>query len=51
MTFMLEAKHGSVDPAQIAFIHRAENRVCFAGGNSIYLDEENFNLLVLGLGL
>ena len=59
MTFIkLGAEHGSawVNPAQIAFIHRAEGkwrhyRVCFASGNSIYLNEENFNLLVLELGL
>ena len=59
MTFIkLEAEHGSawVNAAQIAFIHRTERklwhyRVCLVCGDYLYLDEANFNLLVLELGL
>lgn len=60
MTFIkLEAAHGftSVDPAQIAHISygtrksRFQYRVCLVSGDYLYIDEANFNLLVLGLGL
>lgn len=60
MTFIkLEAEHGSawVNPAQIAHISHDrwkpgfQYRVSLVNGDYLYLDEENFNLLVLGLGL
>ena len=55
----LEAKHGSawVNPAQIAHISHDTRQsgfqycVCLVCGDYLYLDEANFNLLVLGLGL
>lgn len=58
MTFIkLEAEHGSVDPAQIAHIShntrksRFQYRVCLVNGDCLYLNKENFNLLLLELGL
>lgn len=60
MTFIkLEAEHGSawVNPAQIAHISHGTRksgfryRVCLVSGDYLYLNEENFNLLVLELGL
>ena len=58
MTFIkLEAEHGSVDPAQIAHISHGTRKsgfqycVCLVCGDYLYLDEANFNLLVLELGL
>lgn len=60
MTFIkLEAEHGSawVNPAQIAHINHdtrkseLQYRVCLVCGDYLYLNEENFNLLVLELGL
>ena len=58
MTFIkLEAEHGSVNPAQIAYIsHNTRKpgfqyRVCLVSGDCLYLSKENFNLLLLELGL
>ena len=58
MTFIkLEAEHGSVNPAQIAYISHDrwkpgfQYRVSLVCGDCLYLDEENLNLLVLELGL
>lgn len=60
MTFIkLGAEHGSawVNPAQIAHISygtrksRFQYRVYLVNGDCLYLNKENFNLLLLELGL